>query len=349
MALTQVSDIVVPEIFDPYIQQLTEVKSRLVQSGALVLDAKLSQDLNGGGLTFNMPSYRDLDDTLDNVSTDSVSDTIAADFNAGTPNPRLDATPVKTTADQEIAVRLSRNQHWSSADLTGSLAGNDPLDSIMSRVSDYWARRMQDIFIATWGGVIKDNVANDSGDYENDISGSSFNDGVTNFSAEAFLDALVTMGDSSDNLSLVMVHSVVLNRMKKQNLIDFIPDARGEVRIPMFMGHQVIQDDRMPVASNVYDTWIFGAGATRLGVGSAKRPSEVHREPLAGNGGGEEILSSRVEWSQHPVGHAYTGSAANGGPGNGTGANNLNNSGSWNRVFPERNQIPFARLLTREA
>jgi hypothetical protein len=49
------------------------------------------------------------------------------------------------------------------------------------------------------------------------------------------------------------------------------------------------------------------------------------------------------------VGHAYTGTAPNGGPGNGTGANELQNAGSWNRVFPERKQVKFARLVTREA
>lgn len=347
--LTQVSDVVVPEIFTPYVQQLTEEKARLVQSGVLARDALMDQLLGGGGLTFNVPSFRDLDNDADNVSTDDVADIIAADFGAGTPATRLDATPLKTQTDQEIAVRLSRNNHWSSADLAAALAGEDPMNSIASRVAFYWTRRLQAVFIATWNGVIKDNVANDSGDYQNDISGASFVDGVTNFSAEAFLDAAVTMGDSMENLTAVMVHSVVFNRMQKNNLIDFIPDARGEIQIPTFLGREVIVDDGMPNAANVYDTWLFGMGATRLGVSSPKVPTAITREELAGNGGGQEILSSRVEWSLHPVGHAYTGTAPNGGPGNGTGANELNAAASWNRVFPERKQISFARLITREA
>lgn len=35
--LTQVADVIVPEIFTPYIQQMTEQKARLVQSGVLLL------------------------------------------------------------------------------------------------------------------------------------------------------------------------------------------------------------------------------------------------------------------------------------------------------------------------
>ncbi len=346
---TLVADIVVPEVFTPYVQQLSEQKSRLIQSGALVRDATLDAFLAGGGLTVNMPSFRDLDDDADNVSTDDVSDLIVADFGAGTPATRLDSQPLKTQTDTEISVRLSRNQSWASADLAGDLAGADPLASIMERAANYWNRRRQAIFIATWNGVIKDNVANDAGDYENDISGASFVDGVTNFSAEAFLDAAVTMGDSANQLTMVMVHSTVFNRMRKQNLIDFIPDARGEVDIAVFQGHQVIVDDGMPNASNVFDTWLFGAGSTKLGASSPKVPTEVIREAAAGNGGGMEILYNRVEWAMHPVGHAYTGTSPNGGPGNGTGANDLNNATSWNRALPERKQVQFARLLSREA
>ena len=349
MALVQISDVVVPEIFTPYAQQITEEKSRLVQSGVVAPNDLLDTLLAGGGLTFNVPSWQDLANDADNVSTDSESDTIAADFNAGTPNPRNDATPRNIQSSQEIAVRLSRNQHWSSSDLAAALAGSDPMQSIATRVGEYWARRLQAVFVATMNGVIADNVANDAGDYQNDISGGAFIDGVTNFSAEAFLDAAVTMGDSMEDLVAVMVHSVVFNRMQKNNLIDFIPDARGEIQIPTFLGRQVIVDDGVPRTGNIYDSWLFGSGATALGRGAPKVPTEVHREALAGNGGGQEVLSSRLEWTLHPVGHAYTGTPPNGGPGNGTGANELNNAGSWNRVFPERKQIKFARLVTREA
>jgi len=349
MALVQISDVVVPEIFTPYFQQITEEKARLIQAGVLVPDDLMNTLLAGGGLTFNIPSWQDLANAADNVSTDAESDTIAADFNAGTPNPRLDATPLKTATSREIAVRLSRNQSWSSADLSAALAGSDAMRSIGERVGWYWARRLQAVFVATWNGVILDNTANDTSDYQNDVSGGAFIDGVTNFSDEAFLDTAVTMGDSMENLVAVMVHSVVFNRMQKNNLIDFIPSARGEIEIATYLGREVVVDDGMPRTGNVYDTWLFGRNAAGLGRSDPKVPTEVHRQALAGNGGGQEVLTTRLEWSMHPRGHAYTGTPADGGPGNSTAANDLNNAGSWDRVFPERKQISFARLVTREA
>lgn len=352
--LTQVTDIVVPSIFTPYVQQLTMEQARLVQSGMIERSPLMDQMLAGGGLTFNVPSFRDLDNEADNVSTDAVSDALAWTALSGTAvggnYPTLnDSLPLKTQTDTEIAVRLSRNNAWSSADLAASLAGPDPMDSIAGRVAYYWTRRLQAAFIATWNGVILDNVANDSGDYQNDISGASFVDGVTNFSAEAFLDAAVTMGDGMEALTGVMVHSIVYNRMQKVNLIDFIPDARGETQIATFLGREVIVDDSMPSTGSVYDTWLFGRGASQLGVGSAKVPTEVERKPGAGNGGGQEILHSRQELSIHPVGHAYTGTAADGGPGNSTASNDLQNAASWDRRYPERKMVKFARLVTREA
>lgn len=345
--ITQVADVVVPEIFTPYVQQLTEQKARLIQSGAMVRDPAIDQLLAGGGLTFNVPSWRDLDDDDERVSTDSVP----AEYTGGVADP----DPKKIESDTEIAVRLSRNNSWSTADLAATLAGADPAGAIADRVAYYWARRLQAAFVATMKGIFADNDAAPAGtehvqyDLTNDISGGGYVAGVTDFSAEAFLDAALTMGDSQEGLTMVMVHSVVYNRMQKNNLIDFIPDARGEVMIPTFLGREVIIDDGVPATGGVYQSWMFGPGAVRLGMGSPKVPTEIERLAGAGNGGGAETLYNRVEWALHPVGHKYAGTAPKGGPSNAATSNNLAHASSFQRVFPERKQIKIARLITREA
>lgn len=346
---TRVSDVIVPEVFTPYMQNLTEEKSRLVQSGLLVRSQPLDTLLAGGGLTFQVPSWRDLDNDAERVSTDTSVPFADADASlpSGVARP---PNPLKIGSLKEIAVRLNRNNSWSTTDLAAILAGSDPMNAIADRVAAYWTRRLQAAFIATWNGVIADNAANDSADYANDISGASFVDGVTNFSAEAFLDAAQTMGDSQEGLVAVAVHSVVYNRMQKNNLIDFIPDARGEINIPMFLGREVIVDDGLPRTGSVYDTWLFGTGATQLGVGTPPVATEVERKAGGGNGGGQDVLYSRVMWSMHPTGHAWVGTADEGGPANtGTANDDLDEAGSWDRRYPERKQIKFARLVTREA
>lgn len=339
--VTRIADVVVPEIFSPYVQQMTQEKSRLIRSGAITLDAQLNSALAGGGLTFNEPSFKDLDNDVENVSTD---------------DPATDSTPNKIGTATEIQVRLSRNNSWSSMDLSGDLAGADPMQAIANRVSDYWARRQQAAFVASLNGVFADNAAAPTGtehvqnDMTHDVSGASFVDGVTNFSAEAFIDATVTMGDSMEDLTMVMVHSIVYARMLKNNLIDFVSDSvnGNAVRIPTFLGREVIVDDGVPRSSGVFNTWLFGRGALRGGMGSPKVPTEVDRKPAAGNGGGQDILFNRTEWIIHPVGYAYAGTPPNGGPSNASTTNNLAHADSWKRVFSERKQIRIARLITRE-
>lgn len=335
---TRLSDVVVPEIFNPYVQQITEEKSRLIQSGAVTRDPVLDADLAGAGATFNEPSFKDLDNDDDNTSNDDPSDL---------------STPNKIGTATEIQVRLSRNNSWSSMDLVSDLIGPDPMNAIANRVGMYWVRRLQAAFIATMKGNFAQNalatpVGATQNDMTHDVSGSSFSAGVTNFTAEAFIDATLTMGDSMEGLGMIFVHSVVYGRMQKNNLIDYIPDSEGRVTIPTFLGREVIVDDAMPNTSGVFESWLFGAGAIRLGMGTPKVPTETERKPDAGNGGGQEVLYNRVEWVIHPAGNAYVGTAPTGGPSNASTSNQLANSASWNRVFSERKQIKIARLITRE-
>lgn len=341
--VTQIADVVVPEIFGPYAQVLTAELSRLVQSGAVSNDSVLAGALAGGGLTFNEPSFLDLDDDEENTSSD---------------DPASLSTPKKIATTTEVQVRINRNQSWSSMDLAADLAGADPMSAIANRVAAYWTRRMQTAFIAVLSGVFADNAAAASGtdthtvdDLTHDISGVAHVAGVTDFSAEAYLDAKVTMGDNMGKLTMVMMHSIVYNRAQKNNLIDFIPDSRNPAAesIPTFLGAEVIVDDGVTNAAGVFHTWLFGAGAFRWGNGSAKRPTETLRVPGAGDGAGQDLLWSRVEWALHPVGHAYIGTGfPKGGPKNTTGTAPLNAAASWSRVWPERKQIKIARLITRE-
>lgn len=347
--LTRIADIVVPEIFSGYVQTLTQEKSRLVRSGALQVDATLSANLNGGGLTFNEPFFNDLlssDEHQENISTDKGPD----------------STPDNITAATEVQIRLSRNKSWGSADLTAALAGTDPMNAIANRVADWRVRRLQHAWIATMKGVFAmGDTANATpgvggasthvqGDMVFDLSklnSGTFKDGVTNFNPSGFIAATGTMGDSMEELSMVMMHSVVYQRLQNLNLIDFIPDARGEVMIRQYMGREVIVDDGMPfdLSTGKYETWLFGSGATMLGAGSPKVPVAIKRKEEANNGAGEETLFNRWEWIIHPVGHAYAGpTTAKGGPTNSI----LATGSSWKRVFAERKQIKIARLVTME-
>ncbi len=333
MAVTRLSDLVIPEVFTDYVQLLTEEKSAFRNSGVLEASPLLDQLLAGGSRVFNVPHFRDLAQTESNVSSD---------------NPGSSATPENITTGQEIAQRHNRNQVWSSMDLNAALAGADPMEAIAALVSDYWVREEQRMLISSLVGVFDDNETNDSGDMINDITVTGSPALAANlFSAEAFIDAQQTLGDSSEDLVAVSMHSVVFARAKKNNLIDFIPDARGEVDIPTFLGLRVVVDDGMPnvIRDTVteFSTYLYGAGSVARGQSAPKVPTETDREPLSGDGGGQEFLITRVEWSIHPRGFAWLSSNQAGESPTNT---ELEDDTNWDRRFNERKQIKLAELRT---
>lgn len=335
MSVTRLSDAIVPEVFQPYMLKETMVRSTLFQAGILRQDAVLSSFLSGGGQTVNVPFWKDLSDSSTaNVSSD---------------DPNTEATPDKIGSAKDIAVRHNRNKAWSDADLVTELAGDDPMKRIGSRVTDWWIREFQRVLISVLRGVVAANVASNSGDMVNDISIDT-NASLTSanlISADAILDTAQTMGDASDSLSAIAMHSVVYTRLAKNNLIDFIPDSRGEVKFPTYLGYRVIKDDRCPAIAGsyktMYHTYLLGPECLGWAEVPPSVPVETFRHPAQGNGGGVEELWTRRQFCMHPYGIKWTSSSMAGlSP---TDAE-LRTAANWSRVYPERKQINMAVLIT---
>lgn len=336
MATTRLTDVIVPEVFYQYVLKETAEKSAIFQSGILVNDANMASFLAGGGRTANVPFWKDLDNTASNVANDDPSSLIS---------------PEKIGAAKDVAARQVRTEAWSSMRLSGLLAGDDPMKAIAQRVSAYWTRQFQRILVSTLHGVYADNVANDSSDMVNDI-GSDSASAVTPaelISAEAILDTAQTMGDASDGLDTLIMHSVVYNRLAKQNLIDFIPDSEGKVRFPTYLGWRVIKDDGVKTISGSnrtkYVTYLLGRGSICWNEAPTSPSPNIETEakPDQGNGMGGDILYSRRQFVMHPYGIAWQDNTVAGEfPTNAE----LENAANWNRVYPERKQVNISFLLT---
>lgn len=334
MAVTRLSDVIVPEVFNPYMMKETMTLSAIFQSGILRSDPSMAAFLAGGGQTTNVPFFNDLSDVEPNISSD---------------NPASSSTPQKIGTGKDIAIRHNRNQSWSSADLVAELAGADPMKAIGSRVSMYWVRAFQRHLIATIKGLFADNAANDSGDMRNVIATDAVGTPAAAelISAEAILDTAQTMGDAQMVLDTLAMHSVVYNRLNKLNLIDFIPDSEGKVYFPTYLGYRVVVDDGCPAIAGTnrtnYSTYLIGRDTFCFSEHPPAVPVETERKPEQGDGAGVEELYTRRQYLMHPYGIKFTSSSLAGQSPTNT---ELENAANWDRVYPERKQIRIAELVT---
>lgn len=274
MAATKLADVIVPEVFTPNVIEKTSEKSALIQSGIVAVDNSIPI---GRGTTINMPFYQDLSGA-DNVWVDTQ-----------------DITLNKIDMAQDVAVVLTREKAFGSSDLSAALMGDKPIDAIEELVSSYWARRYQAALIATLNGAMS--AANMTANVHNI---SALSGAASDFDGEAFIDAQAKLGDHQDSFVAVAVHSATYTSMKKQDLIDFVPDSEGKPTIPTYMGKRVIVDDGMPVSSSVYTTYLFAAGAVSMVDEMVENASEVYRHPE--KNGGTDALYTRRKFVMHPRG-----------------------------------------------
>lgn len=303
---TKIQDVIVPEVFNPYVVQRTAELSKLVRSGIVVPNRELDRLASTGGKLLNMPYWNDLDGD-DEVLSDNEA-----------------LTPSKITAGKDVAVLLMRGKAWSVNDLAKALSGDDPMKAIGDLVAEYWVRMEQKILFKTLEGAFKGTNSNTN---VHDISALGTND---KFTGETFIDAKTKLGDAADKLTAIAVHSAVFAELEKQNLIEYIPNSQGIVEFPTYLGKNVIVDDGCPKEGDVYTTYLFGQGAVGRGEGAAPVPTETDRDSLAG----DDILINRRHFILHPRGIKFKNSSVVGdSPTNAE----LATADNWERVYESKN------------
>lgn len=329
-------DIYDPTIFNGAVQEAAIELNRFLESGIMANDAVIAAMATGAGSIGDLPFFHGINNNEPNYSTD---------------NPGSNASTEGITSGKQTYAKAARNKGWSTMDLARELGLQDPMGAITNRIGKYWAVDVEKRLINSVMGVIADNVANDSGDLGVDVSIPD-GDAATDpnlISAENVLDAKQTAGDHAEMFTVIAMHSVPYTRLQKLNLIDYIPDARGEVNIPTYLGYRVVVDDSLvPVPGGtsgfVYTTLLFAPGAVAYGSGTPAVPSEIHRKPESGDGGGQDEIWSRATDVIHPFGFAFDATQLTGNA-SATYAQ-LATATSWNRVYNERKNIGMAFLKT---
>lgn len=326
------SDIIIPEVFTPYVIEQTTQRDAFLASGVVQPMAELNA--TEGGDYINVPFWKA---------------NLTGDFEVLTDSTSL--TPGKITADKQVGVILHRGRAFEARDLAALAAGSDPMAAIGAKVADYVANQRQKDLIKCLEGVFGSLSANTSSSAFFELAvDSESGDTRGILSPRTVSKARAKLGDQGDKLTAVAMHSDVYYDLVERKAIDYVTNtearlstpasgastinaiggsvmaAYGEVNIPVYMGLRVlISDDLAPTSTN-YPIYFFTQGAIASGEQMAMQ-TETDRDILAKS----DAMSIDLHYVYHPIGAKWVVGTTNPTPAQ------LATVGNWSKVYETKN------------
>lgn len=292
MAGTKLTDVIVPELFNPYVINRSMELSSLVQSGIVANNSEFDKLASQAAPVINMPFFEDLTGESEQI-IESV-----------------DLTDNKIASNKDVACIIRRAKMWSATDLSAALAGKDPMRAIAGLVANFWVRDMQKELIAILKGIFGTAEDVDTSTKETRLESnlldiSEKTGDSANWSVNSFIDAQQLLGDAQSQLTAVVMHSATWSYLKKLELIKTERQST-DLSFDTYQGKRVIIDDGCPVENGVYTSYLFGQGAFALGNGSPAGFASTETDRDKKKGSGIDYLINRKTYIMHPRGVSFT-------------------------------------------
>jgi len=327
------SDLIIPEVFTPYLIEATTQTDSFLQSGVVQPLAELNLSAERGGDFVRIPFYKA---------------NLSGDFEVLTDSSSL--TPSKITADQQIAAVLHRGKAFSSRDLASLAIGSstDPMAAIAQKTAAYINNQKQKDLYSCLTGAFGSINANDSNSALFGLTiDSESGDTPTALSPRHVAKAQSLLGDQGSKLTSIAMHSKCYYDLMERRAVDFVlaTDVNGggatasggtfqgafqNPNFGQFMGLNIIVSDDIPTtgtgSSTEYSVFMFAAGSVVTGEQAPVR-TQTDRDILAL----EEAMAIDLHYIYHPVGLKYAVSTVN------PTRSVLETVGSWSKVYETKN------------
>ena len=323
------SDIIIPEVFTPYVIEQSTQRDAFLQSGVVQPLAELNA--TEGGDFVNVPYWKA---------------NLSGDFEVLSDSSSL--TPGKIQADKQIGVILHRGRAFEARDLAALAAGADPMAAIGAKIGAYIANQRQKDLISALSGVFGSVNTTDSNAalFALTIDGGS-GDTPTALAPKHVAKAKALLGDAGDKLTAVAMHSKVYYDLVERKLVDYVlaSDTNatatasggsiagaygGNGSVPTYCGLRVIVSDDVATtgsaSSTEYSTYFFTQGAVASGE-IAGMQMETDRDILAKS----DAMSIDLHYCYHPVGTKWAVTTTN------PTRAQLETVGNWSKVYETKN------------
>ena len=323
------SDVIVPEVFTPYILEQTTQLDAFLQSGVVQPLAELNA--TEGGDLINVPYWKA---------------NLSGDFEVLSDSSSL--TPGKIQADKQIGVILHRGRAFEARDLAALAAGSDPMAAIGQKIAAYIANQRQKDLISCLSGVFGSINSNDSNSALFGLCiDSESGDSPSALAPKHVAKAKALLGDAGDKLTAIAVHSKVYYDLVERRLVDYVvagdtnqtaTATGGSIAgaygsngsVPTYCGLRVIVSDDVATtgsgASTEYSTYFFTQGAVASGE-QAGMTMETDRDILAKS----DAMSVDLHYCYHPVGCKWAVTTTN------PTRAQLETVANWSKVYETKN------------
>lgn len=292
MPKTLVSDIIVNDSFTPYLKEETVARNRFARAGVIESGPEWDGYASGGGRNVIIPYWKPLEGGRQ----------VLSDVESLTVN-RIDA-------GRDVAWIHNDGNAWSVNGLAKYLAGTDPMKAIVADLANFWSKVDELTLISSLKGMFASATMAD-----NRLDIHALANDAKYLTASSFVDATQMLGDHSDELGSVAMHSATEAYLRKKDMIDIVPGSEGKALIKIFQGRVVIVDDNLPIEAGaqagdgkIFTTYLFGRGAFVRGQanldgqplegGTGTEGVELSREALAS----DSLLINRRRYILHPRG-----------------------------------------------
>lgn len=245
-----------PEVFSGYMAEQPTWNDAIINSGILVQDSTIMDLIGEKGNVATLPFYVPIDE---------------AESQALNNDGETDNTPVEISGKKQTAMLIQRMKAWKAQDFTKELTGADPMTHVANSVAGFYRQtRVRDLM------AIVDAVLSlkEMKDHVKDIAETTGTGAVTDANkvdeTTLIFAKQQALGDSSDNMGLLFLHSYMYAKYQALGLVDYnkytVTNAlAGDVNLPSINGFIPVVSDRYTVDTSktnpVYKTYMIGAGA----------------------------------------------------------------------------------------
>lgn len=316
MAQTSIADLWTPDIWIRGADERMNTLPSLISSPIVVRNGQFDAVAQGGGITENIPYFRDITDQADAPQVEGTQPTMQ-----------------KMGSGKQIAVMLNRETGLASTSLAASVSGEDPVGGILRQIAIRRQKQRQSTLVNITRGIFGFATAPAGAGALSAVRNDIFleaglapaaNQCISPF---AFIDTIAKLNELAD-VTLgggILMHPLIRAALLKQDQISFQHYSQQDGTVlETYKGYRVFVSNLLfrvgGVSGYVFDTYIFAPGVFAWGEkpqvdGSVKADAASMRLWVNPQTNVEEIYD-RTRFIIHPNGLRWVGVAGGQSPTN---------------------------------